>query len=267
MPGLAKTADFLLSTATVMIGPRDKLMELTPALHSVGLIKNVQVTTEPQFVSLTQGVEAVEVAAVNVANPARISGELYEYSARNLAYGAGLDASGAGYDPITTKAALASPIASGGSTVALAAGSVAANGIVVGDFIVIQDNVQGDLVHVGKVGSIATDTITLAAGYTMPVGMTFAVATTDVYRVRNIRVGSNFKRPAFGCKLIGIIPESGEPITVLFPKVRITRGVGLAFQNENFANMPFEFAPQALLPSDPYYADFGGTKPFSILKR
>jgi hypothetical protein len=267
MSGEARSSEFLLSTATVMIGPRDKVMELTPELHSLGLAKNVQVTTEPQFVSLTQGVEAIEVASVNVSNPARISCEVYEYTARNLAYGAGIDASGADFNPITTQAALASPVADGGSTLTLATGSVAANGIVVGSFLTIQDTNVGDKVHVGKVGSISGEVITLASGYAMPTGMAFAVATTAVFRVRNIKVGSQLKRPLFGAKLVGTLPESGEPITLIFPKVRITRGLGLSFQNENFANMPFEFMPQALLPADAYYADFGGTKSFSVLKR
>lgn len=267
MSGEARTSEFLLSTATVMIGPREKVMELTPEKHSLGLAKNVQVTTEPQFVSLTQGVEAIEVASVNVANPARISAEIYEYTARNLAYGAGIDASGVDYDPITTQAALGAPVVGGGDEITLAVGAVATNGIVVGSFLTIQDTNVGDKVHVAKVGAIAGDVLTLAADYEMPADMNFAVATTAVYRVRNIKVGSQLKRPVFGAKLVGTLPESSEPITLIFPKVRITRGLGLSFQNENFANMPFEFMPQALLPADPFYADFGGTKSFSVFKR
>lgn len=267
MPGEARTTDFLLSTATLMVGPRDKLMELTPEKHSLGLIKNVQVTTDPQFVTLTQGVEAIEVASVNVANPSRISGEVYEYSARNLAYGSGIDASGVGFDPITTKAALGAPIAAGGDEVTLAAGSAATAGIVAGSWIVIQDTNVPDRVFPVKVASITGDVVTLAAGHELPVDAAFAVATTDVYRVHNIQVGSQAKRPSFGVKLVGLVPETGEPVTLLFPKVRITRGMSLAFQTDNFANMPFEFSPQALVSTDPFYADFGSTKLFSVFKR
>ena len=267
MPGEARTSDFLLTTATLMVGPRDKVMELTPEKHSLGLIKNVQVTTEPQFVTLTQGVENIEVAAVNVSTQARISGEVYEYTARNIAYGAGIDAAATEYDPIDTQALLGAPITTGGDEVTLVTGNASTAGIVAGSFIVIQDTAQGDRVHVGKVASIASDVITLAAGYELPADATFAVATTVVYRVHNIKVGSQLKRPAMGVKLVGLLPETGEPITLVFPKVRITRGLSLAFQNENFSNMPFEFAPLALLLGDPFYADFGSTKQFSVLKR
>ena len=261
----ARTSDFLLSTATLMVGPRDKVMELTPEKHSLGLIKNVQVGTEPQFVSLTQGVEAVEVASVNVANPAKLSGEVYEFTARNFAYGAGIDAGGVNFDPITEQYSLGAVISNGGATITVGTGEGA--DFAIGEFFLIQDTDQEDRVHVGKVASKASDVLTLASDYTMPTGTTYAVATTVIYRVRNIKVGSQLKRPLYGIKLVGTLPESGEPITAIFPKVRITRGLSLAFSNENFSNMPFEFMPQALLPTDPYYSDYGGKKTFSLLKR
>lgn len=264
MAGEARTSDFLLSTATVMVGPSSKVMELTPDLHSVGLIKNVQVTTEPQFVELTQGVEAQTVAAVNIANPARISGEVYEFTARNIAYGAGIDASGVGFDPLTTSYLLGTAITTGGSSVVLAAGGT---DFVAGDFLVIQDTTSGDKVHVGKVQSVATNTITLATGYTMPTTLAFPIATTIIYKVRGLKIGSNLKRPTMGIKLVGILPETGEPITLVFPKARIMKGLNMAFQNENFSNMPFEFMPYSLLPADPYYADLGSSKTFMVLKR
>lgn len=265
MAGEARTSDFLLSTATLMIGPQAQVMELSPALHSIGLVKNVQLVTEPTFVSLTQGVTAVEVASVQTATPARVSSEVYEYTARNLAYGANIDATGTGFAPNVTSFSLATAITTGGTSVVLGTGQGATFNV--GDFFVIQDLSTGDLVHVGKVASKVTDTLTLATGYSMPTTMQFAIATTVVYKVQNIKVGSNLTRPVLGAKLVGTLPGSGEPITIVFPKVRISKGLSLAFNNENFSNMPFEFMPQALLPTDTYYGDFGGSKTFSILKR
>lgn len=264
MAGEAKTSEFLLSQATLMVGPSSKVMELNPTDHSLGLIKNVQVTTEPQFVELTQGVEAQTIFSVNTANPSRISGEVYEFTARNMAYGAGIDGSTAAYDPIVTSYALNTAITTGGTSVALVSGGT---DFVAGDYLVIQDTSTGDRVHVGKVASVATNTITLATGYSMPSTMTFAVATTTIFRVRNIKVGANLFRPTFGVKLVGTMPATGEPVTLIFPKVKITRGLTVAFQGDNFANMPFEFQPYALLPADSYYADLGGSKTFMLLKR
>lgn len=263
MAGEAKTADFLLSTATLMIGPQSKVMELVPALHSVGLVKNVQMTTEPNFVTLTQGVQGVEVAAVNISNPARVSAEVYEYTGRNLAYGVGLDASGAAFDPIVGTIALGAAIASGGATVTLAAGGGAS--FQPGDFVVLQDTVNQDRIHVGKVLSKATDVLTLATGYVMPSTTTFAIATTAVYKVQNINAGTPPQSNVFGAKLVGVLPNDGAPITIIFPKVRITKGLSFSFQNESFSNMPFELQPMALLPTDAYYADFPMSATFKVL--
>jgi hypothetical protein len=265
MPGEARSSDFLLSTATLMIGPPAKVMELTPALHSVGLVKNVQVTSDPQFTELTQGTEAVVVASVVTSAPAKISAELYEYSARNLAYGAGLDGADVSFNPITSKFTLAAAVTAGGATVELTTGQAATLGV--GEYFVIQDTNTPDVVHVGKVGSKASDVITLATGFTMPTSTVFAVATTVIYKVANLKIGANFHRPIYGAKLIGIMPESGEPVTLIFPKIKITKGLSMAFQNENFSNMPFEFTPYASLPADPYYTELGGSKTFMVLKR
>lgn len=265
MAGEAKTSTFLLSSATIMIGPRDKLMGLTPDLHSIGLVKNVQVTTDPSTVVLNQGTQNTEVAAVVTGNQARIACEVYEYTARNLAYGSLLDASGAEYDPIVDTYALGSAIASGGTTVALATGDGA--DFSAGDFFVLADTNIPDRVHVGKVASKSTDTLTVASEYAIPTGQAWAVATTVVYKVKAIKVGAVSKQPTFGLKMVGNLPETGEPVTVVFPKVRITKGIGLAFQTDNFSNMPFEFAPMALLQGEPFYSDFGALKTWTVLTR
>lgn len=266
MAGEARTSEFLLSTATLMVGPCDKVMELTPADHGLGLIKNVQVGTDMSMTELTQGLQNTVVASVTTSVQSRVSAEVYEYSAKNLAYGAGLDASGASaFAPITTSYALASAISSGGTTVALATGQGA--DFNVGDFVVLQDTLVPDRLHVGKVLSKSIDTLTLATAYAMPAGTAFAVATTVVYRVQAIKVGALDSNPYFGAKLVGILPNSSEPITVIFPKIRITKGINLAFQSDNWSNMPFEFVPYNLVSADPFYADFGPKKTFAVLRR
>jgi hypothetical protein len=264
MAGEAKTAEFLLTTATVMIGPQAKVMELTPAEHSIGLVKNVQANAETGFTELTQGIQAQVVASVNTSNQTRISAEVYEYTARNLAYGAQLDGTDEAWDPITEQYALATAITTGGTSVALTTGSGA--DFAPNDYIVLQDLNTPDRVHVGKVASVATDTITLASGYAMPSGAAFPIATTAVFKVRSIKVGSVTKQPVYGMKMVGLLPETGQPVTLIFPKVKITKGINLAFQTDNFSNMPFEFTPYALLPSDPFYGDFGSQKTWQLLR-
>lgn len=266
MPGEARTSEFLLSTATVMVGPRAKVFELTPELHSIGLVKNVQVSSDIGFVELGQGVQNQVVASVNNSVSTKISAEVYEYTARNMAYGAGIDASGADFDPILTQYALTTAIAAGAQTkIPMASGGVDFSA---GDFVVMQDTNIPDRVFVGKVESIAVNELTLAAGYTLTSDNTgWAVATTVIYRVHNIQVGSVRKQERYGVKMVGLLPESGEPVTLIFPKVAITKGIGMSFQTENFSNMPFELSPYSVLPSEPFYSDFGSMKTWSMLRR
>jgi hypothetical protein len=262
MAGEAVTSKFLLSTATVMVGPSSKVMELSPALHSLGLIKNVQVTTDMQSVELTQGTQALTVTSVATSNQVKISGEIYEYSARNVAYAAGLDASGVAFDPSTITGLLSTAITVGGATVVL----VSATGFAVGDTIVIQDTLVPDRLHVGLISVITTNTLTLAAGFVMPTTSAFPVATTIVYRMRDVKIGAVPSIPTFGVKLVGVMPDDASPVTLIFPKVRIMKGFQMSFQTDNFANMPFEFTPYALLSTDPYFAQFGSMKSFAVIR-
>lgn len=264
MPGLSKTSKFLLSDATIMIGPCADVFDLTPEAHSVGLTKRVNANTDMGYVELTQGVTQTVVYTVNNSVRSTITAEIYEYTARNLAYGAGIDASGVAYDDHDTSYALADAHDDTDTTVTLATGAGA--NFAAGDFLVMQQN-EGDVVAVIKVGSVASDVITPASGYGLPADVDWAVATTRVFRVRNpLKVGTQTADGLLGCKLVGLLPENQKPIIMIFPKVRITKGLSVAFQTDNFANMPFEIMPYALLPTDSFYSDFAGNKTHMILK-
>ena len=118
--GLAKTDDFLFGTAEVMIGPHADLHDLNPAEHSIGLVKNVAVQQETQYQDLRQGVRNSIVFSKLNQSSVRLSMEVYEYTAKNLAYGLGLD--GASLTPTTVSSTVATLIDSGGTTVDVATG-------------------------------------------------------------------------------------------------------------------------------------------------
>lgn len=257
--GLAQTAQFLLATGTLMIGPSSKVMELTPALHSLGLVKNVAAVADPQFAELTQGVQNDVVYSVNTNNQVRISAEVYEHTNRNLAYGVGLDGSGTDFAMSSQATTLASQMTA--SAVANVATGDGAD-FEAGDWLIIQDVTDGnmDKIHVGKVASVASDAVTLATGYAVPTGVTFPAGSRVYHIPKPITLGAGNSMPALGAKIVGVLPEGNEPVTLVFPKVRITKGFSLSFAGDNFQNLPFEIVPYALLPTDPYYADFGGAK-------
>jgi hypothetical protein len=263
MPGDAKTTQVLLSTATLMVGPSANVMSLNPATHSIGLVKNVRVQTDMGFTDLTQGINNTIIMSVQTKFDAKIMAEVFEYTANNLAYAAGLDGS-TFTTPTAASYSLVTAISAGGTSVVLSTG--AGTDFSPGDYVILQDTLVTDRLFVGKVLSKSTDTLTLDTAYSIPVGMTFATATTIVYRANGIKAGTNSFQPTFGAKLVGILPSSGEPITLVFPKIKITKGLDLAFETNNFSNMAFEFTPYVPVVGDPYYADFAG-KLYTVFKR
>lgn len=261
MAGEAKTTQMLLSTATLMIGPTASVYALNPATHGVGLVKNVQVQTDMGYIDLTQGINNQLVMSVQNKLDTKITAEVYEYTAANLAYAGGLD--GSTKTTLSTAYILGTAITTGGTSVVLSA-APSGGDVVAGSVIVIQDTANPDRVHVGRVASISTATITLTAATAMPSGTAFPIATTTVMTVNEIQMGPRVSQPTFGCKLVGLLPSTGKPITLIFPKVKIQKGMNVAFETNNFTNLPFELVPYTLTATDPLYADFGSNY-YSIL--
>lgn len=263
MAGEAKTSKFLLTEATLMIGPMANVFDLTPADHGVGLVKNVRAEVTHGWTELTQGVEQQVVYSVNNSIESMISAEVFEYTARNLAYGAQLDGSAANFAEFNTILTITTQLTSASTTIVLNTGGGAS--FTAGDFAVIQ-HLANDTVAVVKIASISVDTLTIAAGWTMPANTTFTTTGTRVFRVRReIQVGASTENSLFGVKIVGVLPEQKRPVVLIFPKVRITKGMSLAFDSQNFSNMPFEFKPYVLLPTDTHFAKFETNKQFMVL--
>lgn len=258
MPGTAKTSSFLLSTATVMIGPLADLHNLNPAAHSVGLAKNFQMTFDPQYTELTQGITNTVVMSVRTSEAIRASFEVYEYTLRNIGYAAGLDASGISFNSTST-IQLTSTVTAAAATTVTVASDVSAM-YPVGTYFFLQDGTD-DKVHIAKVSAVAfatgVTTITFA-GFAVPTGVTFPIGSR-LGVVKKVEVGSGVLfQPELAAKIVGILPKNNEPFTILLPKVKVTRGLNIAFDSANFTNLPFELTPYAQTTSDPFYTEYGG---------
>lgn len=255
MAGNAKTNKFMLSTATVMLGPLADLHKLNPMEHSIGLVKNFQLTGEAQYTELTQGIRNAVVMSVRTGEGLKTSCEVYEFTAKNIAYAAGIDASGTTFDVVEEMSALSAEAIGAADDIVLAVAPTTA--IAAGDYLFIQKG-QDDYVHVVKVASYdnGTKTVTFAAGFEIPTGMTFPVGSR-VGRLKRIDVGVAQTQPDLACKVTGILPKDNTPFTILLPKVKITRGLGISFASDNFSNMPFEMQPYQMVTTDPFYAEYG----------
>ena len=262
MPGEAQSSKFLLSDATIMVGPRADVFDLVPASHSLGLVKSVRAEVTHGFTELTQGLVNSVVYSVNTSIEPMIAGEIYEYTARNLAYGAQLNGDD-GFTELETVLTLASEHDDADTAIALGTGL--GSNVTAGDFLVLQKD-SGDTIAVIKAGTVTTDSVAIASGYGLPTGVVWPVATTKVYRVRKpIKVGQQTDDSLYGVKIVGLLPEGKRPVTMIFPKVRIMKGLSVAFDTQNFSNMPFEFKPYSLIPGDAHYAEFAGNKSFMVL--
>lgn len=255
MAGSAKTTDFLLGTATVMFGPMDEVFDLNPKDHGVGLTKSVSVTAEPSFTDLTQGVKNQSVYSVMTGNVVGASCEVYEYTASNILYAAGLD--GSAHVAPTGKSTLASAITPADTDFDVETGE--GSEFSVGDWVVIEGTSK-DQIYVRKVKTIATDSITVD-GDPFPA----AVAAGSVVRAASvIEVGSKQDQPFMGCKIVGTLAD-GDTIGLVFPKIRITNGFNLSFMSDDFQNMPFEMSMYDLVTSDDLYDTFEGAQGLALV--
>lgn len=244
MSGLAKTNEFMLSTATVMLGAQADLYDLNPTEHSIGLVKNFTMTSEPSYVELMQGVKGSIVHSTMTANPVRASMEMYEYTAANLAYALGLDGSSKTPLTVNTTVNTTVPASPAQNTLVL----TSATGFTAGGTILIEVDTIDNFVT-REIVSVATDTLTLDQN--LP-----AIASgAKVYLVNTIDVGSKEDQPFFAAKIAGKL-ANGSHVVVLIPKVRITKGFNLAFISNDYANLPIEFQVYDMVSTDTFYADF-----------
>ncbi|GBU16872.1 MULTISPECIES: hypothetical protein [Methylobacterium] len=248
VPGTALTGRFHFSTASLLIAPMAQQKAMNPLTHSVGLVKNVRVEATPSKVDLTQGIMNDVVASVNNGMPITGSGEVYEYTSRNLAYGLSQDPTG--LVDMAPPQAITAAVAAGATSFTTAA----ANTFAVGDWGYIQEALD-DQIHIFKVSAISTNTVTFT-GYPVPTGLSFTT---------NARVGEFNKIDAdpakannyFAVRVVGIAVDLSTPVVLHFPKCRITKGFAMGFSSDNFSNLPFEWTPLVPVATDPGYdADF-----------
>lgn len=249
MTAQAKTNNFMLGVAEVQIGPVADLFELTHA-HSIGLVKNFTLTSDPSYVELTQGVKNTIVDSAQTNNAVRATMEAYEFTAANIKYALGLDGSVGTADNVDL-------------TLQAGPADAATTVIVVGDqtlvattgkWLVIE---EGDTVYMGKIASssLSTNTSIVLTGYPLPQAFTTAARISVM---NAISIGSTEDQPYLSAKVIGVL-SNGERIHLLIPKLRVVKGFSLAFTTENYGNMPIEFTPYELVSTDVNYGKMPST--------
>jgi hypothetical protein len=84
-----KNNAFLLGEATLMIAPygdATSVFELTPDLHSVGMVRNVTLNQESDQIELRKGIQQNLVDSKKSNVKTTLSAEVFEFSAQNVFY-------------------------------------------------------------------------------------------------------------------------------------------------------------------------------------
>lgn len=251
------TDQFNIGVATVMVGKPEDVLTLTPEANSIGLIKNFSLTSETNEVTLTQGLRNTIVDSQVTSVTTQATFEVYEYTASNLAYAAGLD--GAKFS-MRGEYKLGAAITGGSSATSVILKDVPSTQVLpAGTVLAIQcsNEKMYDKVYLAKIASSeATDgdlTITLESA--IPAGWDFAEGD-KVFVVNPIPVGGDEAQPYFGIKIVGVLPNGNEPFTLIFPKAKITSGLTINFTTDNYSSMPFEVTPYDLTSSDAMFDEF-----------
>jgi len=247
MAGNAKSIDFLVGTATIMLGLPADLRDFRPETHSIGLVKNVKLMAEATYIELTQGIRNSIVHSIKTGEPVRASAEVYEFNASNWQYALGFS----GYNVANTELETTVTTAVVGSSLGEDTFDVAsATGYVVGDYAMVQVGYD-DVVIPRRVTATTPTTVTFDApikNVTVPIG-------AKIRRCLVVPVGRKSEQPFLAMKIVGSTAD-GREIAIEVPKLRVTKGFDIVFQTSDYANLPFEMTIYDQVPSDPQYARF-----------
>lgn len=242
MAGEARSQAFMLATATVMLGQPADLFNMTPATHSIGLVKNFNLGADASFTELTQGIRNQVVFSVKTGNKIMATMEAYEYTAKNLSYALGLEGYSAGSE-IATSTTLTIPTSTSQFSV------LSATGLAVGNYITIQTGNQ-DNVLVRKIQTLVGNVITIDVA--LPA---LPVVGATIKKCNVVPIGSDKEDVILSAYVVGTIAD-GTEVALALPKVKVTKGFNMAFNSNDFQNLPLELTVYDQIPSDLHYARF-----------
>lgn len=252
-----KEPKFLIGNATVMLGTYDEnVFGLTPDLHSIGMVKAVTMEQQADQIMLRNGIQQITVDSQKSNVSMTTTFEGYEFSARNIMHALGLQ----GAVVKRLRGRLTATVAANATSMTLASYPVpgdptslidAVGDIPVGATLLVQKADQPDNVIPLKVTATTTGTGPYVVTFdtTKPDDATFGVDDV-VWIVNEIDAGSTEQDEYFCVKIVGTLSANEEPIVVVMPKVRISRGFNLSFSETDYSNMPFELTPFVMAKSE-----------------
>lgn len=256
-----QTNAFMLSSATVMMAPAftKSVFNLEPSADSVGMVREVTVPVESTLIELKNGVSQATVDSKRTNVSAMISFTAFEFTAQNFMRASALNGTaGVIKRGVLTAAANAAAVSLQLSSDPLpgAANSAitAVGDIPSGSTILLQHPNGTDYVFPTKSTAAATlatsvYTVAIAGDYQIPAGMAFPVGT-KVWILPAIAVAHTQNDDLFGVKIVGTLSNYDKPVVFVAPKVKVSKGFNLSFNETDYGGMPFELKPLLLAASE-----------------
>lgn len=248
---------FSLSSATLMVGKAfvDDVFGLTPDLHSVGMAQEIRFVVDSSRNELLNGVAQSVVDSKRTNVRPSITGNVFEYTAKNFMRAQGLAGS-----VIQPKRGKLTTAAAGGAVSLTVStdpvpgeansGLTAVADIPSGSSLLLQLPDGTDYVFPTKSSGAATDaagvyTVPIAGDFKIPTGMSFPVGTR-VWIVQEIGVGNITEDDLFCVKVVGTLSNFDRPVVFVAPKVRMVNGFQIGFSETQYGSMPWEMSPQLM---------------------
>lgn len=254
-----KNNAFLLGEATLMMAPFGDVtpvFELTPASHSLGMVRNVTLGQESDTVELRKGIQQLLVDSKKSNVRTTLSAEVFEFSAQNVMNSLSLAKTAVSIKRGVLKTATvgaqativvnSDPIPGDASSAITAAGDIP-NGATILIQVAGAGNDYVLPVRVTAVTTAASQDYTVTAA--IPVGMTFPQGSR-VWVVNEVGVGSIAEQDFFKVKVTGTLSNNERPVTLVLPKVKVTKGFQIQFDEGNYTSMPFSIDPYFLAGSE-----------------
>jgi hypothetical protein len=232
------------------------VFELTPDLHSVGMVRNVTLNQESDQIELRKGIQQNLVDSKKSNVKTTLSAEVFEFSAQNVFYSLSIGSQAVALKRGKLKTAAAGDDATivvtsdplpGDATSGISAAGDIPNGATVllqipgsGNDYVLPVRVTADT-------TVATTDYTVTVA--IPTGMDFPIGT-KVWIVNEVPVASTAEQDFFKVKVVGTLSNNERPVTLILPKVKINKGFQIQFDEGNYTSMPFEFSPYFLAASE-----------------
>lgn len=257
-----KTPAFMLSSATLMIAPAftTDVFSLTPALHSVGMSREISVNVDSSLIELKNGIAQAVVESRRTGVSATITGTVFEMTAKNMLISNALDVSSA---VVVKRGILTAPLASAAVSIVYNSDPVpgqtdsaitATADVPAGSTILLQ-RAGDDTAYVfptvssGVTSGTGPWTTPIAGAYAIPTGMSFP-AGSRVWVLTPVPIANTTADALYGIKITGTLSSYDRPVTAVFPKCRIGKGFALSFAETDYGSMPWEFSPNLLASSE-----------------